>query len=273
MFNQGLYYEVNGHGDPLLFLHGIGGTHTMFQPQVDYFSKKFQTITVDLKGSGQSDSLNCLPSKCLDSHCESILTLCHDLHLTNITLVGVSYGGIVAQHLAITQPQLVDKLILVDTYANTIPKSGEEFALFLVAGFIAFSVWLPSKWIMPIFKRYERWELAHQEIVDIIQNRRAKEVTNQLMGCFGLNNLPALSKLEIPVLGIVGDDEPLVIEKMREVIEPIPDGSLHIIKNAFDPTNLCQPEQFNAIVDEFIRENSMKKKVLGASAQLEVIGV
>ncbi len=254
MEKQEVYFEVKGQGDPIVFLHGIGGSHTMFQPQVEFFSRSFQTITVDLMGSGRSPSLNCKPSEWLDIHSKSILDICNKLEIETFTLVGLSYGGIVAQHLAITHPQLVKKLILVDTYARTIPRNVRDWFLFLFGSFIALSVWFPTNWMLPLFRRYKRWDIAYKEMVNIIKNRRAKEVTSQMYGCVGLNNLPKLSNLEIPVLGIVGDAEPLITEKMEELIDTIPNGALHIIEDAFDPTNLCQPTLFNSVMNDFVQQ-------------------
>ena len=50
-----LYYEVNGDGPPLLLLHGLGSSSRDWEKQVEWFAKKYQVITPDLRGHGQSD--------------------------------------------------------------------------------------------------------------------------------------------------------------------------------------------------------------------------
>src|SRR6476661_3600565 len=49
-----LYYEKNGSGPSLVFLHGVCLDHRMWQQQVAYFCKSYTCITVDLRGFGQS---------------------------------------------------------------------------------------------------------------------------------------------------------------------------------------------------------------------------
>src|SRR3954471_8155413 len=113
---DGLYYEIQGSGDTLIFLHGIGGTHQMFAPQVEALSHHFQTLTVDLLGSGRSKSV--IERSYLDAHLKSIRFLMQQLKIGQAIFVGLSYGGIVAQAFAIRHPEKVKKMVLIDTYAN-----------------------------------------------------------------------------------------------------------------------------------------------------------
>lgn len=52
-----LYYEINGTGTPVVFIHGHGLTHSMFKPQLEYFSDKYKVILCDLRGNGKSGKL------------------------------------------------------------------------------------------------------------------------------------------------------------------------------------------------------------------------
>lgn len=53
--NINLFYEVNGKGQPLLFIHGLGSSSRDWELQAAEFSKNYQVITFDLRGHGQSD--------------------------------------------------------------------------------------------------------------------------------------------------------------------------------------------------------------------------
>jgi pimeloyl-ACP methyl ester carboxylesterase len=53
--NINLYYEENGQGQPLLFIHGLGSSTQDWESQVAKFSKNYKVITFDLRGHGQSD--------------------------------------------------------------------------------------------------------------------------------------------------------------------------------------------------------------------------
>ncbi|AOV08752.1 alpha/beta fold hydrolase [Sporosarcina ureilytica] len=120
---DGLFYEVRGQGETILLLHGIGGSHTMFKPQVTSLSKHYKTVTVDLNGNGNSESVK--TKSYLTTHIKCILALMDHLKIKRAILVGLSYGGIITQLFAIIHPDKVKKMkmILIDTYSRIQPKN------------------------------------------------------------------------------------------------------------------------------------------------------
>ncbi|MFJ7849180.1 alpha/beta fold hydrolase [Peribacillus sp. NPDC097206] len=262
---EGMYYEINGEGYPIVFIPGVGSSHTMFGPQVDYFSQNFQTITLDLRGTGASDDMERVnPWKCAKAHAISIIQLLDHLKIEQAIFMGVSYGGIVAQNVAFMFPEYISKLILLDTYANMFPKNIKEVQLTLFGAAVALSSYLPKKWIRPFFSHYKDWNLAYEEMMSVIDNRKAKSVLVQMLGCLGMNYLPKLKNVSIPILGIVGDLVPIVVQKSKEITDAAPEGRLIVVKNSFDPTNLCQPTLVNEAVYSFIYEESLIKQEIRA---------
>lgn len=54
-YNNGtLYYETQGSGEPILFVHGFSLDHWMWQPQIEHFKENYQTICYDMRGFGCS---------------------------------------------------------------------------------------------------------------------------------------------------------------------------------------------------------------------------
>ena len=49
------HYEIFGQGQPILFIHGLGSSSRDWEYQIDYFSKMYRVITIDVRGHGQSD--------------------------------------------------------------------------------------------------------------------------------------------------------------------------------------------------------------------------
>ncbi len=108
-----LHYEVAGQGDPVVFIHGLGSSTRDWHSQVEFFSTDHRVISVDLRGHGQS-------SKPTDAY--SIQQFATDVgHLLEQTdnspahIVGLSLGGMVALELAVTRPDLVRSLVLVNS--------------------------------------------------------------------------------------------------------------------------------------------------------------
>lgn len=88
-----LYYEINGTGAPVVFIHGHGLTHSMFKPQLEYFSDKYKVILCDLRGNGKSGELLQAPNEIIETQCLDIIMLLNDLGIREAVFVGSAYGG------------------------------------------------------------------------------------------------------------------------------------------------------------------------------------
>lgn len=256
MKHNGLYYEIKGKGEPMIFLHGIGGTHNMFLPQVEVMSRFTQTITVDLKGHGQSECIK--TTNYLDVHCQSILDLMDHLQIEKATFVGLSYGGIVTQMFATKYPEKVKKMVLIDTYGHVLPRTKSQLSLTLFGLFILGSTMLPYKMLTPLFKQYEQWDLAYETMCYNYKTRKRMHMMLQLIEVVGKSFLKKLRQLNTPSLVIVGDAFSSVVEKSVEIYDNLPNSELVIVENSMDPSNLCAPNVVNRAILAFIQPELKK---------------
>ncbi len=106
-------YLDEGQGPPLILLHGYGGSMWQWEYQQLPLSRQFRVITPDLIGSGLSDKppLDYRPEELI----ESIRGLMDALGLPTATLIGNSMGGGVAIGMALTHPDRVSRLVLIDS--------------------------------------------------------------------------------------------------------------------------------------------------------------
>ncbi len=105
-----LAVEVHGNGDPVLLVHGLGGTSNVFGPQVGVLSRFFQCIRPDLPGSGRSPADGPLSIAGLAETIEGVMD---ERGLDRVHLVGHSLGTIVCQHIAVRRPNRVRSLALI----------------------------------------------------------------------------------------------------------------------------------------------------------------
>jgi len=102
--------EVDGQGDPVLMIHGLGGTSNSFTPQVMGLGGRYRVIRPDLPGSGRSKTPEGALS--IGLFVASMAKVCAVLGIERAHVVGHSLGTIVAQHLAVEHPGLVRSLTL-----------------------------------------------------------------------------------------------------------------------------------------------------------------
>lgn len=117
--DQGTYFRIHEveNTTPVVFIHGVGLNHEIWNPQVEFF-KKQTTITYDLFCHGKStcafDQIN------FEDFSNQINGLLQFLRIQKTILVGFSLGGLIAAHYASTQKEIVEKLILFGTiYGRT----------------------------------------------------------------------------------------------------------------------------------------------------------
>ena len=112
-----MYYEIYGQGEPLLIIHGNGGSISNFGNQIPYFSKKYQVILADSRAHGKSiDNNDSLSYKMMTDDLNALLD---HLHKDSCYVIGWSDGGIEGLLLSINFPKKVKKLAI--TGANLIP--------------------------------------------------------------------------------------------------------------------------------------------------------
>lgn len=106
-----LYCEVHGSGEPLVLLHGFGGSSLDWAPLAAEWADNFQMIVPDMRGHGRSAS----PTSAFrhDAAAGDIQALLDHLGVATCKGLGVSGGGNVLLHLATRQPERVKAMVLV----------------------------------------------------------------------------------------------------------------------------------------------------------------
>jgi len=107
---QGLYIETDGEGEPVVCIHGLGGSSNNWTPVLPAFEGR-KVVRIDLPGSARSP-LPAAQKLSIEGYVETIASVLSALQLTNAHIVAHSMGTVVAQHLAVKHPDLVKSLAL-----------------------------------------------------------------------------------------------------------------------------------------------------------------
>lgn len=104
--------EVEGSGPAVLFVHGLGGTSTFYQPQAEALAERFQVIRPDLEGAGRSP-LAGPRTLSIEDWVRDLTVLIEQLGVDELRIVGHSMGTLIAQELAIALGDRVSALALL----------------------------------------------------------------------------------------------------------------------------------------------------------------
>ena len=117
-----LYYEIQGNPngtETLVFLNGLTQSTVSWGLVLPYFRNNYKLILLDFIFQGQSDKTG--NWRTFTQHANDVKNVLEKENVTNVTLIGLSYGSLVAQHFAVLFPSFLKRLVLVSTFAHKTP--------------------------------------------------------------------------------------------------------------------------------------------------------
>jgi 3-oxoadipate enol-lactonase len=254
--NISLYYEVNGKGQPLVFIHGLGSSTRDWEFQVSEFSKSYQVITYDMRGHGQSDKPEGpyqIPMFAAD-----LAGLLSGLNVDATHIVGISLGGAVAFQFAIDYPTMVKTLTIV----NSAPSLGgtQEQAQQEVERRVAtvqqFGMRAMGEALSPnLFPQPE-----HAALRETFNERWAEndpsayiESTRSMLGW---DVTDKLGSIQCPTLIIAADQDYTPVTAKEAYVKLLPNAQMVVIPEAHHATPMERPEKFNVALTAFLARNN-----------------
>jgi pimeloyl-ACP methyl ester carboxylesterase len=228
-----LYYEVYGTAEPLLLIHGNGGSIADFKAQINHFRNRYKVIAMDSRDQGKSgDSPDKLS---YEKMTDDLAALLDHLHTGPVYVLGWSDGGIEALLLGIRHPEKVKKIAAMA--ANLNPKAIYPEVDALVKSML------------------DSVSAAARETP---QGKRELKVT-QLMLDEPHIQPQALEAITAPTLVLASDHDLIRDEHTLEIYHHIPDNQLCIFPNATHLVLYDDPDLFNRTVERFFRTPFVKK--------------
>jgi len=127
--NTNIYYEIEGEGDPIVFIHGFTESHNSFKIQQKVLSKKYKVISYDLRGHGKSDRVDYGLS--LERFALDLRELIDYLELENIVLVGWSMGAsVIFEYINLFGMERLSKICIIDKSPRVINDDAWHLGLY-----------------------------------------------------------------------------------------------------------------------------------------------
>ena len=112
-----IWFDCHGSGTPLILLHGNTASSSMFDPIIPLLADKYQVITLDFLGCGQSDHLPSWPADLWYEWAKQVNALCRYIGFEKVNLIGSSGGALAAINAALEYPQLI-RAVAADSFAG-----------------------------------------------------------------------------------------------------------------------------------------------------------
>jgi poly(3-hydroxyoctanoate) depolymerase len=200
----------NRGGVPLLMINGLGGPLEMWRPLRAELSSR-TTIALDLPGCGATPATR-LPWR-MGGLAELVMDVLRRLGFGRADVLGLSFGGGVAQELARRHPRAVRALILAATGPGLGGVPGSACGWLELATPRRYHD--PDHFIRVAERLYGGPPRTAAQLRDEAELRQScppsgKGYVWQLSACLGWSSLPWLRRLRMPTLILAGDDDPIV---------------------------------------------------------------
>lgn len=228
----------------------------MWIPQIEYFSKSFKMIMIDMRGHGESSKD--FPNNIFDPRlmAEDVKHFLDILGINKIHIVGLSQGSVTAQLFAVKYSSYIKRLVLSNGYSE-IPTLASGWILKL-SNFI-FKMLPYDTIINSVMKVYGNDEYTKQILRDSFTFDKKMFVMAKT------SEFPAhtdeLKNISVPTLVMGGDRKVMGVDERKgsEIIfDHISDSTLALFKDAFDPLSTMRRDQFNEMVMDFLTEKDLK---------------
>jgi pimeloyl-ACP methyl ester carboxylesterase len=230
-----LYYETYGVGEPLLVIHGNGGSIADVAAQIEHFRKRYKVIAMDSRDHGRSaDSSESLTYEKMTGDLAALLD---HLKTGPVHVLGWSDGGIEALLLGIHHPAKVKKIAAMAANLNPSDKALHPDSVAFIRSAVAGMP--PEAGATP-------------------QQRRERKVTQMMLVEPNIDP-GSLRSIAAPTLVLAGDHDVIADEHTLEIFHQIPNSQLCIFPNATHMIPFDDPARFNSTVERFFREPFVKR--------------
>jgi len=251
------------HATTIMLLHGLGGSRLSWEPQLTGLSERHRVVAWDLPGYGESKPLD--GPLTFSALADAVAELIGVLREPTVHLVGISFGGMIAQYAAARHPALVSSLTLL----STSPKFGLDGTQ-------------PDEWraarLAPLDLGLEPADIAERVLGSLAGPHISADAMAGQIAAMARITAPALRRsidclithdsrsvlpsITAPTLCLVGDlDDETPPAYAMAVADLIPGSRLSVIEDAGHLLNVEAPDAVNdAILDHIARATAQAER-------------
>jgi 3-oxoadipate enol-lactonase len=255
-----LYYEDTGPGstgETVAFSHGLLWGTELFAPQIEALRGRFRCIAWDHRGQGRSGP-EWRHTIDMEQCTYDAIALLDKLGAKQVSFVGLSMGGFVAMRIAARRPDLIRRLVLVETSIG--PEARENIGRYrmLTAAYRAIGGRLLEGRVAQIMlgktilsDPARKEEVARYSAL----MRRRRDVWKAVNGVIDRAPISEdeLSRIRVPTLVIVGDEDVATpLSKAQQIVAAISGARLEVVARAGHSSTVEEPVAVTKLIEDFI---------------------
>tara|TARA_R110002072_G_scaffold129809_1_gene268379 strand:- start:2837 stop:3625 length:789 start_codon:yes stop_codon:yes gene_type:complete len=240
------------------FVHGAGGSSSIWFRQIRAFKKEFNVLVLDLRGHGNSkptikDSFN--DEYTFDAITEDIIEVLEHLEIKKSHFIGISLGTILIRNLAEKRPDLVESMVM----GGAILKLNVRSQILMRVGNVFKSV-VPYMLLYKLFAFIIMPKKNHKESRILFANEAKKLYQKEFIRWFKLtaeiNPLLRFFRakdIQIPTLYVMGAQDHLFLPSIKMIVKKHVKSTLYVVEDCGHVVNVEKPDDFNSNTLEFLR--------------------
>jgi 3-oxoadipate enol-lactonase len=255
-----LHYEMLGQGRPVVLIHGFtnAGWSWMNQIAALVFAG-YSVVVPDLYGHGLSDPAT--TETTVDDLTRDVIALLDHLAIERASVCGLSLGGMIAQTLALEQPQRVDRLVV----ANSRAAFNDPATADLVAGWVEmfrqpggplkrFQATWPVM-LNASYRQSSAGQATYATWCRLAERHSGSSLANVALGMRAFDVAGRLRAIACPTLVIAGEEDKLFPPAIaREVSDAVPGAQFALIPGAAHISSLDSAGAFNDLLLDFLAD-------------------
>jgi aminoacrylate hydrolase len=256
-----VYYEIHGRQDAaatVVLSSGLGGAAHYWTPQIADLGRHFRVVAYDQFGTGNSPGS--LPANySIADMAHELGSLLGQLAINKCHFLGHALGGLIGLQMALERPGLIDRMVLVNAWANTHPHTIRCFAarksLLLDTGVAAYVAaqplfLYPAEWLAD----RQAW-LAEQDTAGIAHFPPAETVLRRIEAILAFDLQARIPAIEARSLVVATRDDVLVPSFCSTYLATLlPHARLSLLDHGGHACNVTDPTSFNAMASSFLLE-------------------
>lgn len=252
-------YEHPTSTEWVTFVHGAGGSSSIWFRQIKTFKEKFNVLLVDLRGHGRSkfpSSFKDVKKYSFNFVANDVIAVLKDLKIESSHFVGISLGTIIIREISEVEPKMVKSMVL----AGAILRLNFQSQILMKVGYLLKSV-LPYMLLYKLFAFVILPRKKHKPSRNLFVKEARKLYQKEFIRWFKLTTdvnktlrIFREKRTQIPTLFIMGEEDYMFLPSIEQFVKNNKASSLHVIPNCGHIVNVQAPAEFNTTAMGFLNK-------------------